>query len=378
MKPYILICTEEWAGSGHQMAALSLQQAFQDKAPEANVRVVGGLATASPLLRSLSRITYYNSLRNTPSLWQRIYDNSNALALLLQKPLAVSLSKRLYDKLIRTGPDVVIATHAYCLPALAEAKRKLAKPFRLGCVVTDFHVNRFWVHPAVDFYLVAHEQVAEQLSGLFHVAPEKIYSFGIPIRPAFMTARLRPNQEWRNQLGLHPERFTVLLTGGEGKCSNFEPVLARLLHFQTPLQIIAITGKNTGLLARLQKTVEKSRSAFGHTVRILGFEEAIWEWMGAADVIITKPGGLTCSEALAMGKPLLLYQPLPGQEKKNSAFLRACGVAEEAQSLEQIASILGEWQAERERWQSVAQRTAKLGRADSAYQAAEEILTKIM
>ncbi len=370
----VVICTEDWAGSGHHMAAIALQQAILERAPGVNVRIVGGVATASPFLLRLSRRVYAAGLAHAPEWWQALYDREHIWSGILRKPLGKVLGKRLLRRLIQQeAPDVVVATHAYCVGALAEAKRKAAKPFWLGAVLTDFHVHGFWIHPEVDGYVVPHEEIARELNSRYSVDADKIHVHGIPVRPPFARGRERDKREWRQQLGLKPGGFTVLILGGEGGHIEMTSVVQRLIQTGRPLQIVVITGRNERLRHSLR---EQLHDVLPHAVHLLGYEPSIWEWIGAADAIVTKPGGLTCAEALAMGTPLVLFQPLPGQERRNSRFLRDQGVAEEAATPDEIVRILERWQREKRLWQAAAEQHRQFGRPDAAYRTADLLLAR--
>lgn len=373
MSKRILIVTEEWAGSGHRMAALALREAIEARSPEAVVRIVGGLELSSPSLREISRLFYLNSLRYCPELWQRVYERDGLWSDLLKKPLGKWLSRRLIRTVLeREEPDVVVATHAYCLAALAEAKRLVRKPFQLISVPTDYCVNRFWVHPLMDGYVVGHERVAEQLHHQHGVDPNKVSIYGIPVRRGFGEAATLAKDEWKRKLGLRPDLFTVLLCGGEGGYGRMDLVLESLGDVREQLQIVVVTGRNERLKNQLELLV--TRLAHPHRIMVKGYEPAMWEWIGAADAYVTKPGGISCAEALAMKTPLILYQPLPGQERRNTLFLQEHQVARSAHSTEEIANIVREWQQEDRYWREIVSRMETVGRPASADQAAEYLL----
>jgi len=373
MSKRILIVTEEWAGSGHRMAAVALREAVEAHAPDASVRIVGGLDQTSPSLREISRIFYLNSLRYCPGLWQRMHEQHRMWSGLLKKPLGKWLSTRLIRMVLeQEKPDVVVATHAYCLSALAEAKRKVQHPFRLIVIPTDYYVNRFWVHSQTDGYVVAHERVADQLEADHGVSRDKVSVFGIPVRRPFQQTAQCSRAEWKKRLGLRADRFTVLLAGGEGGYGRMDWVLQSLARVDTPLQIVVVTGRNAKLNQRLQDLLDGQ--AHPHRVLVKGYEPAMWEWIAAADLYVTKPGGITCAEALAAQTPLILYQPLPGQEQWNARFLLDQRVARLAQSPQEVADLLRQRLEAGEDWQDVSARMAQLGRPHSADEAAKYLL----
>jgi len=369
-----LLVTEEWAGSGHRMAAQALAEELTARTEAESARIVGGLETASPALRELSRFFYLGMLRYAPPLWQRIYEREKMWSAALKKPLSWWLSQRLTEAVLqREKPDVVVATHAYCLAALARAKRDMAQPFHLVSIPTDYHVNHFWVDPLIDTYIVAHEQLAETLADHYQVSAEKIHVHGIPVRSAFRDAEKTDKPGWKTRLGLSPKTFTVLVCGGEGGYGGMKDVLQELMRLQEPLQIVVITGKNAKLLQQLDAWHKEQERSHPHLVWIKGYEPQMWQWIGAADAYISKPGGISCAEALALKTPLLLYKPLPGQERRNSAFLRSHQAAAVAAEPEDIRHIINRWRV-REEWERAIEQMEPLRRPDATRQIAEYLL----
>lgn len=369
MRKQVLIVTEEWAGSGHYMAAIALQEALEEENCE--VSIIGGLDVASPMLRSLSRSTYYTSLACFPAFWDKLYNRDAAkISQKLQKPLAKVLGKRLLDRIIeQRKPDIVVSTHAYCLSALAEAKQKASKPFQMIGVLTDFHIHPYWLHHAIDYYIVAHPTLAEQMRSMREMEPGRIRSFGIPLRSPFQGPKKRSKAEWKQVLGIKPSHFTVLVCGGTDGYGDIFNVVKRLLQSGRALVIAVVTGKNERLKRKLHEQFSQASSI--HTLYLFGYVKAMWEWLGAADVVITKAGGLTCSEALAMRTPLILFQPLPGQERLNSRFLVEQGVAWHAQTTEEIALILDRLRSAARNCEQMIQRMDEFGQPDSASRVAK-------
>ncbi|MGN7471557.1 MGDG synthase family glycosyltransferase [Brevibacillus sp. SAFN-007a] len=364
MAKRFLLVTEEWAGSGHRVAAEALREALQNMDGAESVRVIGGLQTASPGLRVLSRFFYFNMLKYAKPVWQRMYEQDEVWGKSLSKPLGWWLAARLLRRvLLAEQPDVVIATHAYCLSALAYAKQKVDKPFQLVSVPTDFHLNRFWVDPRIDAYMVAHEQMAERLQQRYRIPRENIHVCGIPIRRPFSLAANTTRHEWKQRLGIAPERFTVLIGGGEGGYGQMEEVIRALFTEEEPLQIIVVTGKNARLKKRLETGL--AHRAERHELIVKGFEECMWQWMGAADAYVTKPGGITCAEALALRTPLIVYQPLPGQERHNSAFLTQQNAAMLARTPEEVRDVIRRWRQSDQKERIVLQMD-KLRRPEAA------------
>lgn len=372
MNKRFLLVTEEWAGSGHKMAAVALEEALRERQEVESVRIVGGLETASPVLRELSRFFYVNMLRYGQPVWQRIYEQERVWGAALKKPVGWWLSGRLTEAILNEEkPDVVIATHAYCLSALAEAKQRVRHPYHLVSIPTDYHVNRFWVHPQIDTYIVAHEQVAQRLTHKYGVEQSRIHGYGIPIRRAFSTNTGVDKGMGKELLGLSPDVFTVLISGGEGGYGQMDLVVKQLTKSPLPLQIVVVTGTNQSLHNRLKDTFQRTSSA--HRIEIRGYERDMWKWIIAADVYVTKPGGMSCAEALALRTPLIVYQPLPGQERHNTAFLLKHQAGIWADTPEQIANFV-EQLRESHNWQRMAASIEQIRRPQSTQEAVEYLL----
>lgn len=377
MNQKILIYTEGWAGSGHRMAAVALKQAMEDRVPKAEVRLLDGLREISPLLQKISNHTYHSSLRYAPGLWEKVYGQEKLWGKTLKKPLGKLLAKRILKQVINEyQPDCVVATHAYCLSALCQAKKSAIHPFQLISVPTDFYVNSFWIHPEVDRYVVAHEHLATHLKQVYGIPDEKVYPYGIPIRTGFVKDSNLDKSEWKTALGLKPGIFTVLLTGGEGGYGDIQSILLQLMQVGRPLQILVITGRNEQLRKNLIRSIQSVVTP--HMVHILGFVESMWAYHGAADVIISKPGGLTCSEAMSMGTPLLFLQPLPGQEQHNCKFLELMGVAKRIDSADEIPRLISRWQVKREELEQVTHTIRQHRKPDAAYRVVELISPGIL
>lgn len=264
-------------------------------------------------------------------------------------------------------PRVVVNTHAFCLGAMAELKDQVEQPFYLGAAITDFDVNGFWVHPAVDFYFVAHQQVAETLKKRFGVSEHQIYQTGIPIDPIF-SEPFSDRQAFRRKVGIDVHAFSVLLMRGGVGLGPMEQVIAQFLEDMPEAHLIVVTGKNKELLTQLQSSYQHEKQ-----VHLMGYVNGIRDWMAASDLIVTKPGGLTSSEALATGLPILISQPIPGQEERNSQFLIQQGVALRQDLPQAIPREIRPLMETPSGWQDMRQRALNLGRPQSSLDAAEII-----
>jgi processive 1,2-diacylglycerol beta-glucosyltransferase len=195
---------------------------------------------------------------------------------------------------------------------------------RLDCPVwvqvTDFDLHRMWVHTHMAGYFAANDEVAFLMRAQ-GIDAQSIHVTGIPIMPAFAAPPDRA--ECAREFGLDPRRTTFLLMGGGAGLGSLDAIAERLLRLEHDFQLIVLAGKNAAALAALQELAAR------HPGRLLpqGFTDRVERLMACADLVITKPGGLTTSECLAMGLPMIVNSPIPGQEERNADHLLEQGVA---------------------------------------------------
>ena len=229
-------------------------------------------------------------------------------------------ARRFLKEISACDPDIIICTHflpAEILSGLI-ASGDFAKP--VWVQVTDFDLHRMWVHPHMAGYFAANEEVAFRMRA-HGIANDAIHVTGIPIMPVFSQALARG--ACARAVGLDPGRATFLLMGGGAGLGSLQPMAQRLLALDPHFQLIVLAGKNAVALAGLREL------ALLHPGRLLvrGFTNEVERLMACADLVITKSGGLTSSECLALGLPMIINAPIPGQEEHNADFLLEQGVA---------------------------------------------------
>ncbi|MFC7441281.1 MGDG synthase family glycosyltransferase [Laceyella putida] len=366
----VLLLTEKFAGNGHYSAALALKKTFQLRYPHVQTDIVCVLPMINKTLESMLGSLYFNTLRLAPGLWRVCYQHDQEFYKVLNQPLMRLISHRLKEMINEYQPNVIICTHVFCLRACAILKNELRNSFKLGAVVTDFKANRFWIDRDVDFYLVAHEETGQAIKRTTPRSP--VYATGIPIDPMF-SLNQGEKKEIRAKLRLNPDRFTLLLMGG-GK--GIGPLTAMIKSLQTfldlndfPLQLLIVTGNNPSLFEKLKRFTQQHPH-----FHLYPFVRNMVDLMRASDILISKPGGLTSSEALACGLPILICRPIPGQEENNSRFLITKGAAIREDRPAIVPSVLLPYMADtlkRQQWQNIAQ---QLGKPAAALEAANIIM----
>lgn len=269
--------------------------------------------------------------------------------------------------LIRERPDAVVCTHAFPCGAMAEYKRQFADAPPVVGIVTDFAVHGFWIHPNVDRYVVATEQMRGVLTSR-HISASAIFVSGIPVRCEF-AARVESPEALRERLDLPRDRYVVLLMGGGLGMAPVERMLYALKSVRAPLAAVVVAGRNTRIGRRLCATAE----GVDYPVRALRFIENVYDYMHAADVLVTKPGGLTTAEALVAGIPMVLCKPLPGQEERNARVLADAGAAVRTRRLDELPHAVETLLADRARREGMVAAAARLARPNAASEAAAMI-----
>jgi processive 1,2-diacylglycerol beta-glucosyltransferase len=308
------------AGSGHIKAGEAVIEALKDKNPHVIVKHEDGFQYASPLLNHLIIGTYMKIIKNTPKFYGYLYQRAETngpshLSKHEFNRIVTALVGNKIEKLIKEfQPQVIICTHPFTLGIVAELKKKGRIAQKIVGVVTDFTVHPFWFYQETDLYFVAAEE-QRQFMVSRGIMPEKVKVTGIPIAKKF--SQEKEVLKLKEQLGLDLSLPIVLVMGGGDGFGPVSSIMDNLSHEPLPFQLVIVVGKNVSLYKRLLTEASNLKQP----IKVLGFIDNIDEYMNIADVIITKPGGLTTAEAMAKGLPLLIVDPIPGQETRNTEFL---------------------------------------------------------
>jgi processive 1,2-diacylglycerol beta-glucosyltransferase len=367
MSTHILILSVS-AGAGHVRAAQALEAAAKTANPPLAATHLDLLTLVPKEFRKLYAEQYIKLVDRLPQLWSFLYAKSDrpsrdSLLGNLKRAAEKLNTRKLQAEIARLRPDAILCTHF--LPAellsrqKAQLKNKGATLPPLWVQVTDFDVHALWVHPHVDRYCVASDEVAFRLADR-GVPRSKISVTGIPVMPQFSAALDRT--ECALELGLAPARFTVALMAGGAGVGALDELATRLLRASDELQLVALAGRNAELLARLRKLAKS------HPGRLfpLGFTTTVERVMSASDLVVTKPGGLTVSECLARHKPMLLVSPIPGQEERNADYLLEAGAALKAADAATLEFKLGQLLADPARLRAMSEAAHRIGRPHAA------------
>jgi len=359
------------AGAGHTRVAEAIRAYAQGQAGIDAIHL-DAMAFTAPRLRRVYTDLYLFLVRRLPGLWRHVYRLTDAARPQgwlhrLRRRIERHDSRALIGKIAAIRPDIVVCTHF--MPAELLSQEIAAG--RLACAlwvqVTDFDLHRMWLHPHVAGYFAPNEEVAFRLRG--HGVPHAaIHVGGIPTMPAF--ARLPERAPCMQALGLDPARTTLLLMGGGAGLGGLSEAARRLLDVPGDFQLIVLAGKNAAELAALR------RLAVAHPGRLSpqGFTDRVERLMACADLVITKPGGATTAECLALGLPMIVNAPIPGQEEGNANYLLEQGVALKASDLDTLAYRVRHLMDHPEQLAAMRARARALGRPHAALQVLDTVL----
>ncbi|MGA9944661.1 MAG: glycosyltransferase [Candidatus Cybelea sp.] len=356
-------------GVGHLSAANAVAAALRKIQPAAQTSVIDSYEYAALVVSRVVSDGYLRMVKTTPQLYRYIYDRAERATEVgrFRTWAHQFTASNLRPLMLRERPDAVVCTHAFPCGAMAEYKNVFADAPPVVGIVTDFAVHRFWMHENIDRYVVATETMREALTA-GGVRRESISVSGIPVRVEFV-----PPAQARAALGerldLPGGRQVVLLMGGGLGLAPIERMLRALKPVCAPIAAVVVAGRNARIGRRLARTAD----SVSFPVRVLPFVENVYDYMHAADLLVTKPGGLTTAEALVAQLPLVLCKPLPGQEERNARVLVEAGAAVRTRRLEELAATVESLLADPLRREEMVTAARRLGRPNAAIDAARMI-----
>lgn len=360
------------AGAGHTRAAEAIRACAAARGAEAIH--LDAMDYATPRLRKVYTDLYLWLVRHAPALWSQVYRLTDRAAPegrihRLRRWIEGRDCRRLAREVAALRPDAIVCTHFQPAEILSRRIAAGALDCPVWVQVTDFDLHRMWIHPHIAGYFAANDEVAFRLRA--HGIPaECIHVTGIPIMPAF--AQRPGREECARDLGLDPALATFLLMGGGAGLGGLSTMARRLLAIPGNFQLIVLAGRNAAELAAL-RALEKDHPgrlvARGHTGQV----ERL---MACADLAITKPGGATTAECLALGLPMIVNAPIPGQEEHNANFLLEHGAALKAFDLPTLEYRIRYLMAHPARLLEMRTRARALGRPHAAAHVLETILAQ--
>ncbi|MDD3088434.1 MAG: glycosyltransferase [Candidatus Omnitrophica bacterium] len=323
--------------SGHYYAAEAIEEGIKEFSPDTHVEKMNALDYTNPVLGRLINRVYLQVIKRRPHVWGDMYDNPSVLEKTRNTRRAVHRYNmhKIKKMIAAKRPDVVLCTQAFPCGMVADYKVISAGGPKLIGVLTDYAPHSYWLHDAVDHYVVPDEKTGALLAKK-GIASGKINPLGIPVSLKFRQAHDR--KITLRRLGLIPERPTILMMGGSQGLGPMEELLnAVTLNGRKHFQAIVVTGRNMRLFRKLVRASKNDKGTV-----VLPFADNVDELMDASDIIVSKAGGLTTAEALSKKLPMVIIDPIPGHERRNADHLVAEGAAAEVFSFSELKNVLDE------------------------------------
>ncbi|MEH7413811.1 glycosyltransferase [Neobacillus drentensis] len=368
-KEKVLILTGNY-GDGHIQVAQALHDAIEMRYPSLEPVVFDFMEWVHPYSNQFSRFIYLQGVKKFPQVYGFIYQKTrkvNKLSNVMKSILSTGVGRML--KLIEeVQPTVVVSTFPLAAAVMSKVKSLGLTDIPTVTTITDHTDHSCWIYPFTDQYIVGSKIVRDSLIEL-GVEENRIAHTGIPIRQQFSQAFQR--EEIFAKYGLDPHMSTILVMGGGcGMIGDGNSTIEEIDALSKPIQLIIVCGHNEKLRMQLQEKLKDSK----HRIHLTGYIQYVHELMAISDLMITKPGGVTTFEAIAMELPMLLYKPIPGQEQDNAKFLVRSGVAVQAKTNQELMDRLSTLLGKKEILQEMRENTKQFHPKESAFASIEVIM----
>ena len=313
------------AGNGHRRAAEALAAICEQDERFSKVRLIDALEYTNKVFQELYSNLYIEAVKKAPALWSHFFDETDMpwkrdrSRALIHRIHALPLTK----EILKFKPALCFSTHFMPSDILSAMLKSDDFNTSLNVVVTDYYVHASWLIPNVNRYYVAKCESREQLIRI-GMPPERVDALGIPIDPRFETCGEREDLCRKHKVD--PALPLILLSAGAFGVMSGDDMAQMLGGITQPCNLAIICGNNKKLRVAIKQHI-RSHPAENINYHVLGFTKEMHEWMAMASLFIGKPGGLSTSECLACGLPMLIWNPIPGQEIFNSVYLLENGAA---------------------------------------------------
>lgn len=330
-------------GGGHLSAARSIKETIDLDYPEVDSILVDCMEYVNKTINKITTMAYSEMAKKAPNTWGKLYwDSQKGPIAHISTTSNKILSHKLNNLLEDFKPDLIISTHPFSSQMCGYLKKTGKLNAKIATVMTDYAPHDQWLvfNEYIDYFFVSHQEMKHQLHEK-GIPNEKIFATGIPLSNKFLL-KYDKAQILQN-FGLSPDRKTILFFGGGefglGKTQTLK-IFKSFVENNNNIQIVAISGKNPKMKENFENLVkELDKQQF---VKVLEYTDKIPQLMSISDLVVTKPGGLTTTESLASGLPIVVINPIPGQEEENAAYLEKHKVAIWIKKNDNIEQILND------------------------------------
>ena len=364
-------------GGGHLNAAKSINEYIVSNYPNNDVEMIDCMKYVNKTIEKVTTAAYREMAKKLPWAWGKIYSDSQKgplahISSRSNKILAIKLLKLLQAK----NPDLIISTHPFGSQMCSYLKRKGKINSKIATIMTDFAPHDQWLvgHQFTDYFFVAHEKMKEYLISK-GVDDFKVFSTGIPLSSRFLQKYDRTTV--LNDLKFEDNKLNILFFGGGefglGKTRTFN-IFECFVKYCVDMQIIAIAGKNPQMKQTFEEIVKKYNAE--NRIRVLPFTNKVPELMSISDLVVTKPGGMTITESLASNLPMILINPIPGQEEENAEFLESKNIGIWIKKHDDVTKILENLFNDKNKLEKIKENTKLLANTHSTRDICEILLEK--
>ena len=364
-------------GGGHLSAANSIKQCIDDNFKDCETKLVDCMEYVNRPVNKITTTAYKELAKKFPWAWGEVYSHSQKGPLAHISSASNNLmAKKLLKLLKEYQPDIVISTHPFGSQMVSYLKRKALVDCTLATIMTDFAPHDQWLvgKDYVDYYFVSHEKMRQELINS-NVAENTVFATGIPLSNRFLMHF--DKDEIMKSMGLNPDKRVILFFGGGefglGRDKTVKILNSFITHVKNH-QIVAIAGKNEKMKIAFDKLVAETNSE--SFVKVLAYTKQVPELMSISDLVVTKPGGLTTTESLASGLPIVAINPIPGQEEENAKFLEDEGVAIWLKKNDDYDEIIADLLADEDKLHQMKVNTKLLAKKNSTRDICDIILGK--
>lgn len=349
-------------GSGHMQAARAIEEYWKEKEPQATISHVDFLDTETLSLEHIIKGTYIKMIDLFPMLYDLIYRASKGerKGTVMQTVLSYLLKSRMLKLIQQENPDVMVFTHPFPCGAACILKRQGHIQMPIIAILTDFSSHQFWLYPQVDTYFVATEGMVSEMTQV-GIEADKIHVSGIPVRRSFFKDAIT-HYEMKKPI-------KVLVMGGGLGLGSLEIALQHLDAVSSIDEITVVAGQNTSLYESLVTLSGKMKTK----TTVYGYTSNISELMSSTTLLVTKPGALTCMEAVTIGLPMVFFNAIPGQEVANAELLENRGCARWARDIHNLEDVVAALLINPNRLQQMSE-TARQWHVDGAANIVNELI----
>ncbi len=341
-------------GSGHNQVAKTIRDSVLQN-PGNTVELLDVIKTISPFLSKVVLDSYLVMLRHIPSMWGLLHDQFDS-SKVKEEPYTLMnhfLARELNEYIADFKPDIIVNTHPFASNLMGTLRQRGKTKCPVASIITEYNIHSMWIHSYIDRFYVAAPLLGSFVN-MLSIPESKIVSTGMPVRKQFYEVKQKSVAEVRKTLTLS-NKPTLLFMGGGLGLGDITDVLYYTDQKISGSQIMVVCGSNEELYDML------AAKEWNNRILLMRFVDNVAELMYTSDIVITKPGGVTCTEALSLGRPLALISPIPGQETRNQHFFLNNGVAVSVPSNKYAGYIIDDLLQDKQRRALMSQLAVRIG-----------------